>query len=102
MIKISPEAKFKIKETLKNNPNKTAKIILTKGGCAGNMLSLILNNENPAEEVVEINGLKLAISNETKNYINNISIEIKNSLGTEIIIRNLNATTCRCGKSFKI
>lgn len=102
MVKISKEAELKIKEVLKYNPNKIAKIILKKGGCAGNILSLVLDNENPTEDFVEINDLKLAISKDAKNYINDISIEIKNSLGIEIIIRNLNATTCKCGKSFKI
>lgn len=102
MIKISKGAELKINDVLKNNPDKIARIILKKGGCAGNILALVLDIENPNDEFVEVNNLKFAISKEAKNYINDISIEVKNSLGTEIIIRNLSATTCKCGKSFKV
>lgn len=102
MINISKEAQLKITEVLKNNPGKIAKIVLKKGGCAGNMLTLILDNQTPDDQFIEVDNLKFIISEEAKNYINDISIEVKNSLGTEIIIRNLNATTCKCGKSFKL
>lgn len=102
MITISEEAKQKILEVLKDKPNAVARIVLKKGGCAGNILSLILDEPNNTDVVIEVDDIKFVVSPEIQNYIQDVSIELKQSLGTEIIIRNNKAPTCRCGKSFKI
>lgn len=102
MIQVTEEARLKIQEVLRANPGKVAKIVLTKGGCAGTMLALALGDPDEAGETIEAEGIKFLISSEAKDYASDISIEMKNSLGSEIIIRNLKATICRCGKSFRV
>ncbi len=101
-MKISEEAGLKIKSILQSNSGKFPRIVLKKGGCAGSMLILVLEEPKDSDELVEVNDIKFAISEDSLKFINDVSIELKCGLGAEIIIKNNNATTCKCGKSFKI
>ena len=101
MISISKEAEQLIIAALKNNQGKFPRIVLKKGGCAGHMLCLVLEERQPDDTQVDVNGISFIVSRETLEYVGDISIELKNSLGNEIIIRNLQKQTCKCGKSFR-
>ena len=101
-MKISKEAESKIKLVIQNSPEKFPRIILKKGGCAGNILVLVLEKPDESDEIVEANGIKFAISPDVLKFIDDISIELKVGLGEEIVVRNTKAQTCRCGKSFRI
>lgn len=101
-MKISQEAELKIKSILQNNSAKFPRIVLKKGGCAGTMLVLLLEEPEDSDKFVEVNDVKFAVSEDSFKFIDDISIELKFGLGAEIIIKNNNAITCRCGKSFKI
>ncbi|MDR0630746.1 MAG: hypothetical protein LBF70_01805, partial [Holosporales bacterium] len=62
MITFSEEAFTKIKLILENNSLKYPRITLKKIGCAGNTLILTLEEKDTADSVVEVNGIKFAIS----------------------------------------
>lgn len=100
-MKITPEAEIKIKSVIQNNPGKFPRIILKKGGCAGTILALVLENSDESDEIIESNGIKFAVSKDAKKFIEDISIELKTGIGEGIVLRNTNAQTCRCGKSFR-
>ena len=102
MIKISEEAKNLITSALEKNPGKVARLALKKGGCAGTMLSLELTDSISDDKVVEVEGISVSVDSNAVDYIEDISIELKSMLGSDIIVRNLKAATCRCGKSFRV
>jgi Fe-S cluster assembly iron-binding protein IscA len=66
------------------------------------MLVLNLEKLYETDELIEINGINFAISNEAQQFANDISIYVKNGLGTEIVVKNNAKQTCKCGKSFKV
>lgn len=103
MITITEDALNKIKISLNNNANKTPRIILKKGGCAGTMLVLTLDYIHDNDTIIESNNIKFAIETSAKPYIDDITIYTNNSiLGANIMIKNNLRPSCRCGKSFRI
>jgi len=101
MINITKEAADKIKVALANNPDLLARITIRKGGCAGTILALDLGKKEESDCIVESSGIPFSVSKETIPFLDDISIYIQNSLGSEIIIKNNSAKkTCKCGKSF--
>lgn len=101
-MKISIKAEEKIKKAMEQNSGKIPRLVLQKGGCAGNMLVLLLDVPYVQDKLVEHNGIKFAIERNAVPFVDNISIELQSGLCDEIVVRNHNAQTCRCGKSFKI
>lgn len=102
MINITEDALNKIKSALNNNTNKTPRIILKKGGCAGTMLLLTLDYIHDSDTIIESNNIKFAIETYAKPHIENITIYTNNSiLGSTIMIKNNLRPSCRCGKSFR-
>ena len=61
--------------------------------------------ENPAEndEVIEVNGLKIFLDEESKGYLKGAELDFVESLeGSFFNVNNPNASsTCGCGQSFK-
>ena len=102
MINITDDALIKIKSVLKNNTNKFPRIILKKGGCAGNMLALTLDYIHDSDTILESNNIKFAIDSLAKPHINDITIYTNSILGTNILIKKNKSPLCRCGKSFRI
>ncbi len=101
MINITEDALNKITTVLANNPNKIPRIVLTKGGCAGSMLVLILDSVRDTDTIIEANNIKFYIEESAKQYIDDITIYTNSILGTNIMIKNNSRPSCRCGKSFK-
>jgi Fe-S cluster assembly iron-binding protein IscA len=102
MIEISKEAELKIKNSMSIASGKVPRISLKQGGCAGNMLILLLEVPSNTDIFKESSGIKFTISKEAEQFVDDIYIYVTNSLGSEILIKNREAKTCRCGKSFKI
>ncbi|MBR1944211.1 MAG: iron-sulfur cluster assembly accessory protein [Alphaproteobacteria bacterium] len=102
MINITDDALNKIKSVLNNNPDKFPRIVLKKGGCAGNMLVLTLDYIHDNDTMVESNHIKFAVDTLAKPHINDITIYTNSILGTNILIKNNKSPSCRCGKSFRI
>ena len=76
MIEITEEAKSRIREILAENPGKYLRIVVEGDGCAGPYLGLSLDEANPDEETIKINGIDFLISEEAKGYaeVSRISI----------------------------
>lgn len=101
-MEISEKVERKIKKALERNSGKLPRLVLKKGGCAGNMLVLLLEEPGANDKIVEHNGINFAIEKNAVPFADNVSIELKAGLCEEIVVRNNNAQTCICGKSFKI
>ncbi len=101
-MEISAEVEEKIKKALEQHSGKMPRLVFKKGGCAGNMLVLLLEEPYTSDKIVEHNGMKFAIEKNAIPFADNVSIELKSGLCEEIVVRNNNAQTCKCGKSFKI
>lgn len=102
MINITNDALLKIKSVLHSNTNKFPRIILKKGGCAGNMLVLTLDYIHDTDIIIESNNIKFAIDTLAKPHVSDITIYTNSILGVNILIKNNKSPSCRCGKSFKI
>ena len=101
-MKISQSALAKIKVTLQNNSEKLPRIVLRKGGCAGNMLVLLLSMPEKSDVLLDANGVTFAVAEDAVQFIDDMVIDLKTGLTEEITVRLASAHTCRCGKSFKI
>ncbi|MBQ9335433.1 MAG: hypothetical protein IJS10_02730 [Alphaproteobacteria bacterium] len=101
-MKISQTAAAKIKATLQNNPEKLPRIVLKKGGCAGNTLVLLLATPEKNDTFLEIDCIRFAIAEDAMQFIDDIFIDLKTGLTEEITVQRTNAHTCRCGKSFRL
>ena len=101
MINITENALDKVKLVLGSNTGKFPRIVIKKGGCAGTMLVLTLDFMHDNDIIIESNGVKFAVAEEAKCYIEDITIYTKSTLGTSIMIKNNIRQSCRCGKSFK-
>jgi iron-sulfur cluster assembly protein len=103
LIDISDEAARVIKSRLPANPSVRVRIVLKKGGCAGNTLCLALGEPESSDTELDYLGIGFAISARALPFCDNLSIHVRNGLGSEIVVVNKDAVcTCRCGKSFKI
>ena len=100
-MEISNEAEVKIRAAIQKDVSKFPRIVLKKGGCAGHMLVLLLELPADSDEFIESHGIKFAVAHDALEYVNDISIELRKGLGEEVLLRNINAPACRCGKSFK-
>jgi Fe-S cluster assembly iron-binding protein IscA len=68
MIEITDTAKMLIMEMLASNPGKHLRIVVEGNGCAGPYLSLCLDEAEPHEVRVKVNGLEILMSEDVKNY----------------------------------
>ena len=101
-MKISNSAFSKIKETLSVNPGRLPRIVFKKGGCAGNMIVLVLEKPEASDEFISYDGLTFAVSPNAQPFLSNISIDLQPGLCDEIIVHISGSRTCRCGRSFKV
>lgn len=103
MIKITDEAVEKIKSILAKNVGVFPRIVIKNGGCAGHIILLELSEKKILDEIVEISGIRFAISSDAFEYCDDISIYVAHDLTNSIIIKNNGAKkTCKCGKSFAL
>ena len=100
-MRISTEAELKIKSVIEKSNSKMPRLVLKKGGCYGTMIELSLDEPADTDSIIEENGIKFAVSSDVKQYVNSLVIEVKKGLCEEIIIRNTQQQSCRCGKSFR-
>lgn len=101
-IEISENALKMIKKAAQIHVAKVPTICVFEGGCSGTMLGIKFLDKNISLEVVRLENLDIAISKESSKVTKNMSIDVKNGIIPEIIIRNNSAKIrCKCGKSFK-
>lgn len=72
-MKITDHAVEKINEHLAGNPGRMLRIQAVPGGCAGMMYNMGL--DDPAEDFVEIKGLKILMDDETKELMVEATID---------------------------
>ncbi len=104
-INIDENALNLIRQTISKNNNQDVypRIYMRKGGCAGNMLVLSMQEKQNTDEVFDINDIEFVVSNEVLSNTNDISIILQQGLGAQIIVKNNSASSkCKCGKSFRI
>jgi len=76
MIEISEEAKRQIIKIQSKNPGKYFRLVLEGDGCAGPYLGLTLDEADPGEKTVDIDGVKILISGPVEEYIEVSHIKI--------------------------
>jgi iron-sulfur cluster assembly protein len=106
MIKISDVAAEKIREmlTAEQSPDLFLRIGVKTGGCSGFSYGMSFDDTITEEDkVLEVNGLKVVVDNDSSRYLYGVSIDFKESaMGGGFTIDNPNAVaTCGCGQSFR-
>ncbi|ALS26762.1 iron-sulfur cluster insertion protein ErpA [Paenibacillus cisolokensis] len=106
MIAISESASDKIKEMLaqEETPGLFLRIGVKEGGCSGFSYGMGFDDEqHDTDKVMEIQGLKVVVDEDSFKYLNGLEIDFKESaMGGGFTIHNPNATvTCGCGQSFR-
>ena len=101
-MKVSAEAEVKIRRALRDNPGKLPRLVLRKGGCAGNILVLLLETPDASDSFVDINGIRFALAKNAVSFVDNVLIELKPGLCEEIAVKVADLSTCKCGKSFRL
>ncbi len=101
MIQLTENARIFIRKALKAKCNMTPVIKLKQGGCAGNILYLDLTQDGSNINKITIDDIDFIIDTSAIKFIEDITIDIKEGLSPEVVIKNNKADTCRCGKSFR-
>jgi iron-sulfur cluster assembly protein len=107
MIKISESASDKIKELLsaEGTPNLFLRLGVKAGGCSGFSYGMGFDDDQKSDDkVMEIQGLKVVVDEESSKYLFGVEIDYKDSgMGGGFTIDNPNAVaSCGCGSSFKV
>ena len=107
VIKLSDKAVNRIKEIMSQAQNSTigVRIGVKSGGCAG--MSYVMEytkEENPNDEVIEDNGVKVFVDSAAVMYLLGTEMDYKKEeLSSSFVFNNPNETErCGCGESFKI
>ncbi|WP_139490988.1 HesB/IscA family protein [Brevibacillus dissolubilis] len=106
MITISEAAQKRVRELLAadNNPNQFLRVGVRPGGCSGFTYGMGTDeNMREGDQVVEYEGFKVVVDEESFKYIKGLEIDFKESmLGGGFTMENPNASaTCGCGVSFR-
>ena len=107
MINISESAAEQIKAMLasEETPNLFFRLGVKSGGCSGFSYGMGFDDDqNETDKVLDVNGLKVVMDEESHKYLNGVEIDFKDSgMGGGFTINNPNAVaSCGCGSSFKV
>ncbi|HEY6129595.1 MAG TPA: iron-sulfur cluster insertion protein ErpA [Candidatus Acidoferrum sp.] len=107
MISLTPTASSKVKEIMgMQNPVPTAlRVAVVGGGCSGFQYHMAFENQtNDSDEVVDFNGLKVAVDQMSSMYLEGVEIDyIETVEGAGFKFNNPNVkSTCGCGSSFSV
>jgi len=107
MITVTPSAMKKIKEAMaaEGKPSANLRVYVEGGGCSGLQYGLAFEEgEQEGDASFPYEGFKIMIDRFSLPYLQNVSIDYKNTLqGAGFRIENPMATgTCSCGQSFKV
>ena len=95
MLEITDEAKDKLQEILNDNLGKHLRIVIAGVGWGGPKLGLALDEPNENEEITQINGIDVLISDEVKPFANRNIIDYLNPPdGEGFIISSTGQTYC--------
>jgi len=104
IVDITPKAVLKVKELMKaeGKDGQALRIKIFPGGCAGFMYDFSFDNQtNNDDKVIEVDGLKIFVDNNTLQFLKGSNIDYLESLhGAGFSVSNPNFThACGCGKS---
>ena len=107
MINLTPTAAVKVKEIMSmQNPVPVAlRVAVVGGGCSGFQYHMAFENQtSEADEVVDFNGLKVAVDQMSSMYLDGVEIDYVETLeGAGFKFNNPNVkSTCGCGSSFSV
>ena len=83
--------------------SKGLRIFVEKGGCAGLQYGMTLDHEQADDLIIERNGAKVMLDEESAGLLNGATIDYSDDLaGAGFRIKNPNAVrSCGCGTSFE-
>src|SRR5277367_5999511 len=107
MISLTPVASTKVKEIMSmQTPVPVAlRVAVVGGGCSGFQYHMAFENAtSEADEVVDFNGLKVAVDQMSSMYLDGVEIDyIETVEGAGFKFNNPNVkSTCGCGSSFSV
>jgi len=107
MIRLTPVASTKVKEIMSmQTPVPTAlRVAVVGGGCSGFQYHMAFENQtNESDEVVDFDGLKVAVDQMSSMYLEGVEIDYIETLeGAGFKFNNPNVkSTCGCGSSFSV
>jgi iron-sulfur cluster assembly accessory protein len=107
MINLTPVASTKVKEIMQmQTPVPVAlRVAVVGGGCSGFQYHMAFENQtNDTDEVVDFNGLKVAVDQMSSMYLEGVEIDyIETVEGAGFKFNNPNVkSTCGCGSSFSV
>ena len=105
-ITVSDRAARRIGEILKTEGNGAMlRISVEGGGCSGFQYHMAFENQtNESDEVVDFDGLKVAVDQMSSMYLEGVEIDYIETLeGAGFKFNNPNVkSTCGCGSSFSV
>lgn len=103
-VELTPAAVLKVRDLMiKDNKNWEAlRISVISGGCSGMSYDLSFDNPRAGDKLLEFDGLKVVIDNNSLESMEGAKIDFVDGLqGTGFKIQNPKArSTCGCGNSF--
>lgn len=109
MIKVSDEAKKKVKMLMQEDGYDVSKdfvrVGVKSGGCSGLSYDLKFDNQElENDKVFEDNGVKIIVDKKSFLYLVGTTLEYSGGLnGSGFVFNNPNANrTCGCGESFSL
>ena len=107
MLQRTDNATSKVKEIMtQQNPAPSAlRVAVVGGGCSGFSYHMAFDNqENPADNVYQFDGVKVLVDQMSEMYLDGVQIDYIESLeGAGFKFNNPNVkSTCGCGSSFSV
>jgi iron-sulfur cluster assembly protein len=107
MIRLTSVANSKVKEimSMQNPVPSTLRVAVVGGGCSGFQYHMAFENQtNESDEVVDFDGLKVAVDQMSSMYLEGVEIDYIETLeGAGFKFNNPNVkSTCGCGSSFSV
>jgi len=107
MLQLTDTASHKVKEIMtQQNPAPSAlRVAVVGGGCSGFSYHMAFDNqENPADNVYEFDGIKVLVDQMSEMYLDGVQIDYIETLeGAGFKFNNPNVkSTCGCGSSFSV
>jgi iron-sulfur cluster assembly protein len=107
MLQLTDTATNKVKEIMtQQNPSPSAlRVAVVGGGCSGFSYHMAFDNqENPADNVYQFDGVKVLVDQMSEMYLDGVQIDYIETLeGAGFKFNNPNVkSTCGCGSSFSV
>ena len=107
MLQLTDNATSNVKEIMtQQNPAPSAlRVAVVGGGCSGFSYHMAFDNqENPADNVYQFDGVKVLVDQMSEMYLDGVQIDYIETLeGAGFKFNNPNVkSTCGCGSSFSV